>query len=259
MKRIDFLGASGAGKSAVFHELEKISGRKKLWLTPKEAKTAVARYYMKQNRRSSKDYKAAIMLGLPFFKPFHAQAASYLLSARSTELLWDNAQNHSAFLNTVLKGASFEERDALHRLLGINWLVPVYRDVLLMENCPLEKIVAFAESLSQKIYGITHWQKGAFEEITAAYFNSIPLPAGLVHFKLASETAFERLKKRPKVTTGQRNMTDAELFNVIDAQIEIADMGAGIIKARGVKVLELNSDSSLDQKASYINRFIAAL
>lgn len=259
MKRIDLLGASGAGKSTTFHMIVGTSGRKQCWLTPKEAKAAVARQHMKQERMSAKNLMAILLLGLPLFNPINTQVSNYLLNAHSTQLLWDNAQIHNSFLEIVLKGASCEERDSLHRLLGINWFVPVYRDVLLMENSSIEQRVVFDESLSQKVYGITNWKKGAYEEITAAYFNNMPLPAGLVHLKLDCATAFDRLKERQKLTTGQRNLTQEELIDVINAQIEIASIGASIIKSRGVKVLELESESSIAQKSASINGFIAEL
>ena len=257
MKRIDFLGASGAGKSAVFDAIARSASREKQWFTPKEAKTAAARQYIKQNKRMVKDFKPTLLLNLPLFRPFHPQVSNYVLRTHGTKLLWENAQRDKPFLNTVLKGAGFENREPLHRLLGINWFVPVYRDVLIMENSPLESLVIFDESLSQKVYGITHWKQGAFEEITAAYFNSIPLPAGLIHFKIASQTAMERLNERPKVTTGQRNSTGEELFNVISAQVDIARTGADIIKYRGVKVLEIESELPIERKVVYINKFIA--
>ena len=257
MKRIDFLGASGAGKTAVFYELTRKYSREKRWFTPKEAKAAVARQYLKQNKGILKNYKPALLLNLPLFRPFHPQVSSYILRSHSTELLWKNAQRDDLFLSIVLKGAGFENREPLHRLLGINWFVPVYRDVLIMENNSLDPLVLFDESLSQKVYGITHWEKGAFEEITAAYFNNIPLPAGLIHFNITSQTAFKRLKERPKVTTGQRNITGEELFNVIAAQVNIARIGVDIIKYRGVKVLEIDSELPIERKADYINKFIA--
>ena len=156
-------------KLLFFYEIVRSVSRKRLWLTPKEARTVVAKQYMKQNKGMLKDYKPALLLSLPLFRPFHSQAANYILKNHSTELLWENGQRGDSFLSIELKGAGFEKREPLHRLLGINWFVPVYRDVLIVENSSLELLVIFDESLSQKVYGITHWDKGAFEEITTAY------------------------------------------------------------------------------------------
>jgi len=64
----------------------------------------------------------------------------------------------------------------------------------------------------------------------------------LIHFNITAKTAFKRLKERPKVTTGQRNAEADELLNIINTQIDIARIAADVIKLRGVKVLELNSE-----------------
>ena len=64
----------------------------------------------------------------------------------------------------------------------------------------------------------------------------------MIHFNITAKTAFKRLKERPKVTTGQRNAEADELLNIINAQIDIARIAADVIKLRGVKVLELNSE-----------------
>jgi len=81
----------------------------------------------------------------------------------------------------------------------------------------------------------------------------------LIHFNITAKTAFKRLKERPKVTTGQRNAEADELLNIINAQIDIARIAADVIKLRGVKVLELNSELPIKQKVDYINKFIADL
>ena len=64
----------------------------------------------------------------------------------------------------------------------------------------------------------------------------------MIHFNITAKTAFKRLKERPKVTTGQRNAEADELLNIINTQIDIARIAADVIKLRGVKVLELNSE-----------------
>ena len=258
MKRVDFIGASGSGKSTVYRELHHQGAKKGLWFTPREAQTLVAKNHLKTNKKSSRDLLFKAILSMPYSEHIQPKVAEYVLSKRVTESLWQKAEEHKTFLSAVLKGASNEDREPLHRLMGLNWFYSVCKNVVFLENSFFQEIVLYDESLSQKVFGVTDWHKGKFKHTAEEYFYNLPLPAGLIYFYIAPEAAFKRLKERDKVTTGQHKLDEQGLLESIEAQAEIAATGTEILKNRGVKLLELDSELPPAQNAERIISFIKA-
>ncbi len=256
MKRIDFFGAPGTGKTTIYNELFKRRTKRDKWMTPEEAKGLIAKQYCKQEMKSLRDTILTAVFYMPGLKKIKFVISNSILSSSSHEILLQNNERHHDFFSAVLNGAAAAEREPAHRLLGLNRFFSVCRNVLLIENSPLQRHVLFDESLVQKVYGITNPQKGFFEKATEDYFKKIPLPAGLIYCKLDPETTYHRIKQRPKIITGHRDMDEKDLKDIIGAQIEIASIGVSVLRNRGVQVLELYTGTTLAQSVKTVYNFI---
>lgn len=256
MKRIDFLGAPGVGKSTLYNHL--IANRRKgtFWITPTEAELKIAREHIKKlSTKNKKVFLARLALNNIFFKPLHPTIVDKVINLVENEIIWDNKIKYTEFLNQAVLGACLEEKDSLRRLMGINYFFKVMKTVVLFENSKYDEIVILDESLSQKVCGLTHYKESYFEKQTKEYFSCIPVPDLLIHCKLDIKTTLQRLITRYKTIPAHRNITKAELLEVVKIHNKIANIGAKILKQRNVLVLDIDMKQCPEKNIQIINSF----
>ena len=160
MKRIDFLGAPGVGKSTINKQLINSQRKSSSWITPKEAELKLAREYLDNiPNKNKKELLAKIALSNALFEPLRSTIVNKIINRIGSETIWANREKNNEFLNQALLGACIEEKDPIRRLMGINWFFDVVKTVAVVENSDYEDIVLFDESLSQKVYGVTYHDK----------------------------------------------------------------------------------------------------
>ena len=269
MKRIDFLGAPGVGKSTIYHELVRQRTKLDTWMTPEEARTKTKCEYSLQNARSVKEHAVAGLLKngvciklLPSFSKRMLETIldTYQFDKYERETIWVEKERYADFFNVALKSATIEEKEPLRRLMGITHFYSVARDVIFLEHSSFPGLVLFDESLSLRVYGITRSRKGFFESATEDYFNNIPLPAGLIYCSLDPEKTFQRIKQRSlpmpgqhgKIIPGHRDLESAPLLESIEVQLDKAAIGADVLRNRGVKVLDIDMKDSLTYNVNVI-------
>lgn len=248
MQRIDFLGAPGVGKSTLYNELVKQRVKSDTWMTPGEARARIAYEYSLQNARSVKNHVIAGLLKSSICKRLHPILSNKILAAYQKKTTWTEKDRYAKFFETALKGATIWEKDPLRRLMGITEFYSVATEVIFLEHSQFMGLTLFDESLSHKVYTITHWRKGFFEGMTNDYFSHIPLPTGLIYCKLEPEETFNRVKQRSitvpgqegKIIPGHRDLNDNLLLESIKAQLDIAAIGAEVLRNRGVSILEVD-------------------
>jgi len=256
MKRIDFLGAPGVGKSTTYKALVNNRRKKDSWLTPKEAKNKIAYEFFKKDAYSKKKLLTLYNFKHSLFKRKYNRSINRIITEQQKDIFWEKQNEYKDFLEIALKGVSIKEKEPLRRILGINWFYIIFSDVIFIENSNLPEIVVFDESLSQKVYGITHNCKGFFENTIKDYFRNIPLPQALIYCKLDPKETFNRIKNRRKIIPGHRQLESDQLNNNIKVQLEIAERGADILKNRNVGVLEIDLNDSLEFNIEIISNFL---
>jgi|GEM_PF-3016166 len=252
MKRIDFLGAPGIGKSTIYIELVKRRAKSDSWMIPEEAWIKIARQYSTQNAKSGKDYIIAALLRIGLFNKIYPDLSLRVLHKNQKEIIWNEREHYANFFEAALQSSTIKEKIPLRRLGGIKSFYSVARDVIFLEHSRIPGLVLFDESLSQKIFGVTMWREGMFESATNNYFNTIPLPEALIYCKLNPDETLNRIKQRGKIIPGHRDLDGNLLFEAIKVQLRIAAMGADILKNRGAKVLEIHTEDSLEENAEKI-------
>lgn len=264
MQRIDFIGSPGVGKSALYRELVQQRVKSDTWLTPEEARARIAYCYLENNTQSIKDYATLWLLKNVLLKKLHPILSNRILDGYQKEIIWREKERYENFFEVALKGATVKEKAPLRRLLGITNFFTVASNVISLYHSNIHGLVIFDESLSHKIYTITHWQKGYYENLTNEFFNTIPLPQGVIYCKLDPEKTLHRIKqrgmnihgRRGKIIPGHCDLDDNLLLESITAQLDIAAIGVDVLQKRDVKILEINMENSLEQNIKRITNAI---
>ncbi len=244
MQRVDFLGASGVGKSTFYKELLNNRTKSAVWMTPIEAKTKIAYQYIRQNGGSVKEYLFRAMLKRALCKRLHPLLVRNILFNQQQESIWREKDRYAQFFETALKGATIKENPCL-RLLRIVWFYEALNDVLFIENSKLSGLVLFNDSLSQRFNIILSSSQGYCKTLAFDYFKNIPLPFGLIYCKLNEDKTINRIIKRSTIKTifAHRDIEFEVLFKNIQLQLSIAEIGADVLKSRGVKVFEIDMEN----------------
>lgn len=256
MKRIDFLGSPGVGKSTIYSELIKCRNKSSNWVTPEEAALVLAEEYLAQSTGTTMKYFAIATFRIPFLFQFNKLFANQIINKYGAEILKEKGSNYSDFLDAALSGILSKEKEPMRRLIGINWFYGVYKRTILFENSKSKRTVLFDESLSQKVYGIILSKKSFLKKTIPDYFKFMPSPAGLVYCKTDIEELFERITKRHKVIAGHSALSKEELLEYIEVQAEISAIGKNIIKSRDIPVIEIDTSNSLEYNTKVIDAFI---
>ncbi|MFA5603083.1 MAG: hypothetical protein WDA21_05105 [Bacilli bacterium] len=246
MIRVDFLGSPGVGKTSLYKEL--LRDKNKCFSSIDSIKRVLALDYL--TKKSNLNYKEQLAKFILFsnylFKPLEFKALNKVIHRASYDILFEDKTIIQEFLNTVLLGINFVEKDPLLNLMGIEWFFDTLKIAVLVEKNNLNKIALFDESLSQKVFGVTYLKNGYYEKQVEKYFLSLIPPKVLIHCDLHTEEIFNRIRKRKKIIPEHRNISEQELKEIIKIQRNVANVGSLILKDRGVKVVTLNMEDSID-------------
>lgn len=100
------------------------------------------------------------------------------------------------------------------------------------------------------------------------FYLHMPSPAGLIYCYLDYYETLKQIRNRQNdgiISFSHRDLNnntlivdDNQLSKIIQIQAEIASKGADILKQRGVKVLEVNMEKSLQNNVIKISEFLAS-
>ena len=249
MKRIDFLGAPGVGKTTIYKNLLKQRKRSDKWFTPREIKIQ----YGKNLLWEEGEYFKLLFLKTKNSKNIANSIAEQYIEKKGKDILWKEKNKFEDFWELIIKGVASGKKHPLRKLMGVNYFYLTMRDLVFFLSLEIENQILFDESLSQKIYGIADWEIGAFEKTTEDYFKKMPLPDSLIFFWVNTEDLLERIKSRGKIIPGHREMGENEIQKVILAQQHIASLGKDVLKSRGVNVIEINTNDKVEKNTKIIN------
>lgn len=239
MKRIDFLGAPGVGKSTLYNAfLQKCSERYNLY------SEFAAR--IKAVKNFNKIYGGKEKLGIQLLLNLPKLRNPYVISIedRIEKIHFEEYIKTLNELCSIVNEAFCQStKDNYRRQYGyisFNKKLKIY--------CSLENyfngIMTSDESLSQKVYGISPSDE-IKKEIVNEYFQKIPEPEKLIYCFTEPEKIVDRIIGRKKRIPSHRNKDRDELFEKTKIALEIAEIGANILSKRGVEIVEIEMDKKI--------------
>jgi hypothetical protein len=259
MKRIDFLGAPGVGKSTLYLSLLNNRKNKDIWISPQEL--LEFRILEEISKRKSSKFNIIKFLGdyLIFFKPLSKIYLSSKVQALLNHAFSERKDSYNELIGAALSAEQLIEKEHVRRLLGITWFFDVLKTVSVVETSNLDKLVLFDESICQKVFGITNCDFVIEEQKIQNYFSFIPLPDLLVYFYLDPELNYNRIINRQKIIPSHKNLNMEELQKKILIHSKITDLGTEVLKDRGCKVLKLDMSKDLNLNLEFLHKNLEIL
>ncbi len=255
---VEFIGASGVGKSYLYKKLKETRTSADDWLTPDEGLKIIINKenLLRQHRLRKRIYYAIKKLLIRKNNDFEIIPTSYIKKAFDTHGWKFN------FLSEI-KIRNYAETSYLEprkKLSNISWY---YQKRL------LPFIVLYAANINKTFLfedGILHTNLGISN--LDEYLNTIDskeqviYPNAIVHAKANPEVIFERVKKRNKTKQGtiaQRDLSDIQIREDIRNRMEKDVSTFKNMSKKVSRILEIDTTDSLVKNCKYINSFINVL
>jgi thymidylate kinase len=267
MRRVEIFGVEGIGKTTLYKELVKRRKRRDNWRTLDEASIRVAYKYAKEcNKISFIHLIAPILLRIPIHRTIRSYLCDQLLQIPQKEVVIQN-RPYSMFFQAIINFCNVEQYNPQLRLYRATNLYSTSCRIMYLEN-HISSDIFVIEGETISIYGLllSHQLDESCEDLAKNFFLNIPPPAGLIYCKLDPEKTIERIQKRNKdgiITIAHRDPEDynslietSQLRRIIKYQNIIADIGIKVLRNRGVRILVIDMEDTLEKNISKIQKYL---
>lgn len=259
MKRIDFLGAPGVGKTTLYNSLLQQRGRHEKWLTVEEAKLLIAKRYVRNNFYSIKELARLLILNTVKKRVLQNKLSENICNSLTKQALKDKLDDWMPFIDLCGESLGDLSKPSYYRFLLAKWLLSQLDDVVLVESVDFNYTVLFDESLSQRATGLMPWDYSFGERQSRRYYNLIPPPYAVVYLCAEPQQIIKRITDRPQKSfiVQHQGLSCHELLERTKIAAMIVEIGAGILRERGIPVLELDAELPIDEIVVVAQNFIS--
>lgn len=249
MKRIDIIGAPGAGKSTILNNAIK-KRKKESWLQSTEAfNKVIAEHFSRPPQNLTghlNNFGYKLLKGRPKL-PLNEKKYSEFLSV--------NTQKYNFILESAFKFFSKDAVTPPHiKAKRMGWLVQTLERITLLEHY-YKGTVVFDESLSSKLFSFVV-DRAESENKDSEYLSLFNLPEGFIYIRLEYEEVLSRLENRPRITFDHARMTEQERQKKCLESIENAERASACLTKYGVEGLILDGKRSIEENIGLIINFL---
>lgn len=252
MKRIDIIGAPGAGKSTLVKNVL-MENTQREWLTSSEAiNEVVAKHFSKPKRTISDfvtDFAFRLLKSVPKL-PLDDKKYSHFLSV--------NTQKYNLIIDSAFHFFYENENSPSHiKAKRMGWLVQTLEQITLLEHY-CDKCVLFDESLSSKLFSFV-LNRDKLEREGINYLSSFNLPDGFIFIHLEYDEIISRLDRRPRITFDHARMSKEERIHKCKESIENVEFASNWLLKAGVNGLILDGKVSIEENSKKISEYLKGM
>jgi len=262
MRRIEFFGIPGVGKTATYQELIKLKSTKKEWLFSSEAKKySVLKKLQKEKKANLKQYLLYLFRKGLILLPLIGTAtgiSDFLIKEDKKELFHSFYKKNSQFVDICAGCFAEQNKESYRRFYGASLFYNLACELIFYEKHIENSTVIFDEGLAQKIFGVVDISSITERKIRD-YFRYMPAPSGIVYFRcddvtIVDERLKSRYKNKGKLLYSHKDLNDYTEW--IGNAIKVTSITIDTLRNRGLSILEVPAELSASEKATEIKKFI---
>ena len=261
MRRIEFIGASGTGKSTFFQELMKQRGREDNWITPPEGRIQVAKTLSFRQRNSSRYVLMLATMKLNMLKKSQSNIATLLLKKIHKESFAQKISEYDPIIEVFLQGImSNTNMESYRKGQFVEFFINlIITDLLMLEPLDKEQVVVFDDGMIHNLEGLTN--EKYFNEMIRRNPDILKLcfPDAIIFLELNEEDVFNRRKKRiasGQATMLENNMDDQQLRQVCKESIEESKQLIFLLESYHIPILTIDMDEEKNANLKKVLHFI---
>jgi adenylate kinase family enzyme len=243
MKRIEFFGPMGSGKSTLFSDLIKNKSLSGI-VNAKEEVYDILLNQVKQNSKTK-----YFLLRLLFHTPIKDRVFSnydfyhYLKGDKESDVLLNYVLND---LNVILKS------DKAKCLVRLNYLLKDLSDLIVVKNFSNKRLIVHDESLIQR--GLSLALDGSLK-FFENYFDHTILPDGAIYIKSPLKILKTRILSR-EINNSGFNGKKPHSKEEIENAFNLSENIHCILKKKNIKLLILDGTKSINENTKIIHDWI---
>ena len=260
MKRIEFIGGSGVGKTTLFNEIIKLKNTQDSWMTVEEARRHLAKI-VKPKRKLHKLFQLYLKINL--INIFQQQMANRILKSYKFDVIDSMQDSYSDLADLILEGLIKNSINSVKKIALASYFEQLlFDEIMLFDYFKIKGLVAFHD-------GIIHVSSEFNDEerVKTIFQNhrilkTSLIPVGVVYCYLDKIKCLERRKKRineGKGTWGERTIKNIELKELCNRSLKVALDKIKVLRNYNIEVLELNMEEPVSVNAKKAYNFINRL
>jgi len=247
MRRIEFIGAPGAGKTTIFNAMIKKRASKSDWLTNHEALILASEECLKSSsfkRKYNQVYN--LLIKIPILKKLVGKQIFNKYNNEATiKYINENKKYFNEVFHLINNNYSCNAQKATYLNNFLNVINEhSFIDYWLGGN---EINIIWEESLIHKIFALIDW-RDINEDLINRYFEEMPLPKLAIYIDVNSDQLIKNVLKREsnlnRLEIGHNHSDQQELKTICYNTNKVALHARNILKNRGIKVIDVKSKSN---------------
>ena len=256
IRRIDFLGVPGLGKSTLYNDLRAHRDAGQNWKTPAEAKTTIAQKESLRNVHSVGSYIVAFLLNIRLFKTLHPPLTDLVLKKYNRLMPWDTKEEEEA-LNLLIHTVAATPYPPALKAGRYEGLLETAREVTLFERyAPAGITLLFDMSLSQRMSNLGPWNTREDLRNLRTLSTLLGNLSAVVFLDAEESLVLERLEMRKRITglvnKAHRDLNDYELAVYTEERLKSVRQFADMLEEEGVVVIRVNAGDPVATQVRFV-------
>jgi len=262
MKRIEFIGASGVGKTTLFNTV--LANRTIIdnWITPEEARVKIVKSLSERILIDKRSIKI-VCIKANIFKKKHASWATGILQKYENKVFKFCLSDYNCLVDFLFTGLNNNiQLEPIRKAKFIEFYYKILvRDIGLLDYFNVNDTIVYHDGIIHNNSGIQNYSDYNEKVCKKPKVSNKINPIGVIYCKLSLDDNFNRRKHRianskNKGTIVERNLNDKELYDLCERSLASTERKANVMKSAGIPVLVIDTSLNTQENVNQIFRFI---
>lgn len=256
MRRIDFLGVPGSGKTTVCREIER-SRMAQSWFMDHEAKKNTARILAGSEVSTITNIFKGWLSRIPGFGWAGTLLVHGLLPAAAREALWESRESWEESLKFYIQHLGVSSEHPIRTFWNAEQFIARVHDVAVLEKFSPSSTVVFENSLTQRaLLCVLDSYSAGDTLILGKCLTVLPHPSAVVYLRLSPERLAERIRQRAPRKTIQKhkNLSREELLEKITEEYDFYENAIIELKRHSIPVIVIDAEKDIQEIVAIIRK-----
>ena len=261
MNRIEFIGASGVGKTTLFNMILAKRIENDRWLTPEEARVRIIRSMNPGSIKISRQSIKAFLLNKKIFTSKHINWSISILKKYEEEIFDSCLSDYNPLIDLLISDlANDAQLEAKMKTRIIQYYMGILMwDVVILDFFNINDVIIYHDGIIHNNKGTCNYKYYLEKVCSKPSIRKRINPVGIVYCKISLDDNFNNRKQRiaeGKGTFIERALNDKELLCSCRQELILAESQANVMEKVGIPSIKVDMSLNNSKNAKQILQFI---